>query len=297
MSEYERDSSSRRLDVRALHMEQHSQRPHMQHVLPGYNLNTLTPPSPPLSHCCSLAVVLAVLLAVRVSTKDAPVIWQWSTGHEWIPYDLDTTLALEAAYQHSQPSLPLTHGFFAANPGYSVAFRSGGASGERGRARHVQTNHNSGMRRQVRRIAEDDMELFKPVSDEERRQAERCSVCQLELIDNQDDTADEQGADDAVGGANHEEQNGEASEVISHATSKQEGEVRKSGSVAVPPLLQASHSDIAAVAAASTATEPPAVAASSSSSSSPDRVVRLAQCAPGHGPHLTHQCVRCDVLM
>ena len=249
------------------------------------------PPSSPLTALLTKpalhsALFAFVCVAVRVSTKDAPVIWQWSTGHEWIPYDLDTTLSLEAAYQQHQPAVTLKYGFFAANPGYSVTFKRGG--GGPGRARHVQTNHNSGMRRQVRRIAEDDAELFRPVSEEERRQAERCSICQLEL-DEQDDTGDETSSE-AVS-TTHTEQSGGDVEVVGRAAARQVSGVRKSGSTAVPHSVQTSTSTVvicAATTTAATSTAPPtpivaASTSSSSSSSSPDRIVRLAHCAPGHG--------------
>lgn len=264
---------------------------------PPHNIDT--PPLPALTSSHSLAhtpYIAAVpcravlcCAAVRVSTKDAPVIWQWSTGHEWIPYDLDTTLALESAYQQHQPALPLTHGYFAANTGYTVTFRGGGGRGGQGRARHVQTNQNTGMRRQVRRIAEDDEELFKPVSDDERRQAGRCSVCQLELEDNE--TGDEQ-ADEATG-ADNSEQSGGGNEAVSRAASRQVSGVRKSGSTAVSQPVQPSASNAATSAAAVTATNtsPATTAAtvSTSSSSSADRIVRLAHCAPGHGTLLSRQ--------
>ena len=209
------------------------------------------------------------------------MIWQWSTGHEWIPYDLDTTLALESAYQQRQPSLTLEHGFFAANPGYSVAFRGGAGSEGQGRALHVQTNHNSGMRRQVRRIAEDDVELFKPVTDDERRQAERCSICQLEL---DEDTTGEQGSETAATSVN--EQTAGAGGTITRAASRQVSGVRKSGSTAVPQPIQPSSSNATttiAPAAATHSSVPSTTSSSSSSSSSPNRIVRLAHCAPGHG--------------
>ena len=221
-----------------------------------------------------------MVCAVRVATKDAPVIWQWSTGHEWIPYDLDTTLALEQAYQQHQPALTLTHGFFAANPGYTVAFGARGGSGQ-GRARHVQTNHGSGMRRHVRRIAEDDTELFKPVSDDERRQAARCSVCQLELDDEAEDEVSSEAITTTAG-----EQVGAEGGPIARAASRQVSALRKSGSAALPQPVQPSTSFAGSPAAT---TVPPATSASSSSSSSADRVVRLAKCAPGHGTSLSCQ--------
>ena len=212
------------------------------------------------------------------------MLWQWSTGHEWIPYDLDTTLALEHAYQQHQPELELAHGFFAANPGYSVTFGGGGVgSAQRGRARHVQTNNNSGMRRQVRRLAEDDAEMFRPVSEEERRQAEKCSICQLEF-EEEEEAAEEQSSE--VDGATDSEEDGGGIEAVTRAASRQAGSAKKSGSVSGNQPLHHSASNAAASVATVAVSATPATACAPSASASPssaDRIVRLAHCAPGHG--------------
>jgi len=117
---------------------------------------------------------------VRVCVKDLSVTWQWQAADQWIPYDLPTTLQLEQAFQAGESKVALTVGWFAENDGYIVTFRRPTAS-HRSPA-HYQTNSYTRNHRKIRRIAEDEIDLFHPVNCRaDLQRGERCAICQLEF--------------------------------------------------------------------------------------------------------------------
>jgi len=126
---------------------------------------------------CDLTCVMCY--KVRVCVKDLKVTWQWQAAEQWIPYDLPATLQIEQAFQHSDSSVDLNVGWFSENDGYSITFRRPTATHPQ--PSHYQTNIHSGNHRLVRRVADDEAGLFIKITEEERAKGERCSICQVEL--------------------------------------------------------------------------------------------------------------------
>ncbi len=106
-----------------------------------------------------------------------PFSWEWlpSVHDGWKPLDEPTSRQIEAAFQGAQAKVALTEGaHFAAHPRtYEVVFdRAGG--------KHVQVNRSSGMRRDVRRLADDDTAMFVPV--QALAAEDVCPICQEALV-------------------------------------------------------------------------------------------------------------------
>ena len=111
---------------------------------------------------------------------ESKVLWQWLAGDEWIAYDFPSGEQLETAYQAGADSAQLTAGYFEGKDGYRVEFRRD-KRGKLGKRAH-QLNTASGMRRTVRRVADDDDDLFVPVAVADVAQPDRvCQVCQDDL--------------------------------------------------------------------------------------------------------------------
>ena len=99
-------------------------------------------------------------------------------SHSRIPYDHPSCIQIESAYQAGRSNVRLTEGYFMENPGYSITFdRSNPPKGTpRTTWKFTQINTKTQNPRQVRRIADDDDNLFIPITAAE--QITMCSVCQ-----------------------------------------------------------------------------------------------------------------------
>ena len=134
---------------------------------------------------------------VRSSTRDLPYTWQWLAQVDWIPYDAPSNDQIESAYQSllsgssdAKNVIPLNKGWFAHKRGeYSIKFhqikeRPREASGEdsthtpsKAAFTFTQLNNFSGMIRKVRRLANDDQQLFQVIPPSATQRGEKCSIC------------------------------------------------------------------------------------------------------------------------
>lgn len=126
----------------------------------------------PTAACCEMCFTL------RMTAKDLPVQWEWKADEKWIPYDLPSTLQIEEAFKQGKSPVRLSQGYFEDNPGYDVHFSKN---------RLYQINTHTGMRRTVRRIADEDSTVFSPAPSSITLKDEQCSICQENLAGCSDD--------------------------------------------------------------------------------------------------------------
>eukprot|EP00455_Lapot_gusevi_P009366 TRINITY_DN1418_c0_g1_i1.p1 TRINITY_DN1418_c0_g1~~TRINITY_DN1418_c0_g1_i1.p1 ORF type:complete len:193 (+),score=27.36 TRINITY_DN1418_c0_g1_i1:90-668(+) len=119
------------------------------------------------SICCEMCY------RTNTRAKDLDCQWEWQADDQWIPFELPSVHQIEQAFQARQRRVLLSFGFFEENPYYEVVFDY--AAGQ-----HFQRNTQSGNRRRVRRLGNDDDSLFQPIEVRQQDDA-MCVICQYDF--------------------------------------------------------------------------------------------------------------------
>ncbi|PRP77547.1 phosphatidylinositol 4-kinase [Planoprotostelium fungivorum] len=117
---------------------------------------------------------------VRTDTKDVEVTWQWAADPtQWIPYDMESNMQIEEAFQNGDQEVALSKGWFKNNGGYILYLVWPTSQFPIEGVRYAQINRGGNLR-MVRRIARNEEGLFEDV-DASTYRTEKCMVCQVEF--------------------------------------------------------------------------------------------------------------------
>eukprot|EP01084_Bolivina_argentea_P298298 514026_1 len=131
----------------------------------------------------------------RFEVKNLAAQWQWKAADRWITYGIPETTEIENAFKSGAKEVSLTKGWFASNPNLYCIYFDKEYGNKKHQGKHNKNNQNqhqyhdestyfyqintdTSTKREVRRIASDDDNLFKQLMLNELDEKDRkCMIC------------------------------------------------------------------------------------------------------------------------